>query len=126
MKIHNCFYNNIHVISNFIKFNNNEILPFKDKIIHTNNKCISSLPISFNNKIIDKKYILLFGDLIEDLKMVSKKDINKTLSFGFLEKDVKKNLELYKNSFDIVLTDNSSFDDIENILKPKIGIYNNI
>lgn len=117
LKLHNCFYDNIHIISNFIKFNNNSILPFTDKIIHTSNKCINSLPVDFNNKINNKEYILLFGDLIEDLKMVSKEDLNRTLSFGFLEKNVSQNLELYKKDFDVVLTNNSSFYDIEDILK---------
>lgn len=117
LKLHNCFYDNIHIISNFIKFKNNSILPFSDKIIHTSNKCVNSLPVDFNNKINSKEYILLFGDLIEDLKMVSKKDLNRTLSFGFLEKNVSQNIELYKKYFDVVLTDNSSFHDIQNILK---------
>ena len=50
-------------------------------------------------------------------KMVSKEDLNRTLSFGFLEKNVSQNLELYKKDFDVVLTNNSSFYDIEDILK---------
>lgn len=115
-KLNNCFYDNIHVISNFIKFDNNKMLPFDDKIIHSSNKDINLLPTNFANKIKDKSYILLFGNLIEDLNMVNRKDLSKTISFGFLEKNADENLNRYRNSYDIVLTDNSSFYDVENIL----------
>lgn len=116
LKLNNCFYDNIYVISNFIKFDNNKMLPFNDKIIHSSNKDINVLPIDFANKIKDKTYILLFGNLIEDLNMVNKEDLSKTISFGFLEKNVDESLNRYRNSYDVVLTDNSSFYDVESIL----------
>lgn len=117
LKLNNCFYNNIYIISNFIKFDNTmTMLPFNDKIIHTSNKDINLLPINVANKIKDKNYILLFGNLIEDLNMVNKEDLSKTISFGFLEKNVDMNINRYRNSYDVVLTDNSSFDDVEGIL----------
>ena len=92
------------------------MLPFNDKIIHSSNKHIETLPSNFLDKITNLPYILLFGNLIEDLNMINEQDLNKTISFGFLEKNVDVNLSKYKNSFDIVLTDNSSFNDVENIL----------
>lgn len=116
LKQNECLYDNIHVISNFLKFEDNHMLPFQDKMIYTFNKCINQLPTTISTKIMHKDYILLFGDLIEDLNMVSKEDLDRTLSFGFLEKNVKDNLEFYRSSFDIVLTNNSSFDDVQNIL----------
>lgn len=117
LKLHNCLYDNIHIISNFFNFNNNDILPFdKTNIIHTCNKQLSTLPEILQMQIKPNSSILLFGDYIEDINMVPKKDLDKTLSFGFLEKNVDKNLEKYKNAFDIVLTDNSSFRDVQNVL----------
>lgn len=116
LKYNNCLYDNVCIVSNFIKFKNNEMLPFNDEIIHSSNKNINLLPSNFLNKIKNKKHILLFGNLIEDLNMVNKEDLNRTISFGFLEKNVDKNMELYKNSYDVVLTDNSSFYDVEKIL----------
>lgn len=116
LKLNNCFYDNIYVISNFIKFDNNKMVHFNDKIIHTSNKDINVLPIDFANKIKNKSCILLFGNLIEDLDMVNKNDLSRTISFGFLEKNVDENLNRYRNSYDVVLTDNSSFYDVENIL----------
>lgn len=114
LKLNDCYYDNVSIISNFIKFENNMMLPFTDKMIHSSNK---SLDVAkFDNNLLDKDFILLFGDLIEDLSMISKSDLDRTISFGFLEANVKENLDLYKKSFDVVLTDNSSFYDVNKIL----------
>jgi len=91
--------------------------PFENNIIHSCNKCITSLPEGFKNTISKKDYILLFGDLIEDLKMVPKEDFPRTLTFGFLDEKINDNLEFYKNNFDIVLTNNSSYEDVQNVFK---------
>lgn len=117
LKLNSCFYDNVHIISNFIKFENNKMLPFKDDIIHTCNKSIDRLPDYIYKEIKSKDYILLFGDLIEDLNMIHKEDLDKTISFGFLDKNVDTNFNFYKQHFDVVLTNNSSFDDVAKILK---------
>lgn len=116
LKINNCYYDDIHIISNDIKFDDGAMLEFTDTILHSSNKSIEALPYSLKNEILSKDYILLFGDLIEDLNMVPKEDLTKTLSFGFLDKNIEDNLEFYKSAFDVVLTNNSSFDDVRNIL----------
>lgn len=121
LKANECLYSNISIISNFIKFDDNKMLPFNDKIIHTSNKDINVLSVDFANKIKDKNYILLFGNLIEDLNMVNKKDLSKTISFGFLEKNADENINRYRNSYDVVLTDNSSFDVVRDILNDIIN-----
>lgn len=115
--LNNCFYDNIHIISNFFSFDDNKLLPFNAPIIHTCNKSMSSLPNNFEKEISDKEYILLFGDFIEDINMVPKSDLYRTLSFGFLEKNVETNLKSYQDAFDVVLTDNASFDDAMDVLK---------
>lgn len=117
LKLYNCLYDNIYIVSNFIDFENNLMLPFSYNIIHSCNKSINNLPFEVAKKIENKNYILLFGDLVEDLKMVGSRDLYKTVSFGFLDKNVDENFNFYKNSFDVVLTDNSSFYDVKNILK---------
>lgn len=47
--------------------------------------------------------------------MVSKDKLNKTITVGFLDKKVEQNLELYKSTFDIVLTYNASFKEVEKL-----------
>lgn len=114
LKLNNCLYDNVFIISNFIKFKDNIMLPFNDNMIHSSNKSLNV--INFNNNFFNKDFILLFGDLIEDLNMVPKNDLPRTISFGFLEINVEENLDLYKKSFDVVLTNNSSFVDVTTLL----------
>lgn len=120
LKKYNCLYSNIHVFSNFIQFKNDKMVHFSDNIIHTSNKSISVLPLDLQSEILSKDYVLIFGDLIEDLNMVPKESLKNCLSFGFLENNIDKNLEFYKKAFDVVLTDNSSFVDVMDILTKKL------
>lgn len=106
LKENNCYFENMYIISNFIEFD--EIGNMKKfdnkKIIHTLNKTmIGHLPKKFEEKIKDKKYKLLFGDLIEDIKMVEQKELKNTITVGFLDKP-NNNLEVYNKNFDMVLT----------------------
>lgn len=112
----NCLYSNIHITSNFIEFENDRMLPFEDKMIHTSNKSINRLPLNLKEEILSKDYILLFGDLIEDLNMLRGHNSSNVISFGFLENRVSENLHHYTKAFDVVLTGNSSFIDIDKIL----------
>lgn len=116
LALHNCLYDNIYIMSNFLTFEKNRLLPFSSPIIHTCNKTLSALPTTVTQKLNQKEYFLLFGDFIEDIHMVPKEDLRKTLSFGFLEKKVTENLRQYQNSFDIVLTDNTSFYEVQDML----------
>lgn len=121
LKLNNCLYDNVHIISNFIEFQNNKMKPFSNNMIHSCNKNLSKIPTNFSSRLENKDYILLFGDLIEDLNMVSKEDLTKTISFGFLEKKIEVNLEFYKNAFNVVLTNNSSFNDVFSIIENLIN-----
>lgn len=63
-----------------------------------------------------KDFALLFGDIVDDVNMVMKDKLKKTITVGFLDQKIEENLELYKSTFDIVLTDNSSFQEIEDVI----------
>ena len=89
---------------------------FSDNMIHTSNKSMSVLPLDLQNEFLSKDYVLVFGDLVEDLDMAKGIDFNKVLSFGFLEHSIKENLNFYRQAFDVVLTDGSSFFEVQNIL----------
>ena len=100
----------MYIISNFIEFDKKgNVKKFDNsKIIHSLNKTINGhLPNESKKKIKNKKYKILVGDLIEDIKMVDKDDLNKTLTIGILTKEMEneENLRLYNAKFDIVLTD---------------------
>ena len=85
------------------------------KMIHTLNKTINGhLPDEFERKIENKKYQILIGDLIEDIKMVDKTQLDTTLKIGILTKEMEneENLKLYRENFDIVLTEEENLEEI--------------
>ena len=52
--------------------------------------------------------------------MVPEEQWDETILVGFLNENIKNNLEKYKNSFDITLTKNdASFENLENCLNLK-------
>jgi 5'-nucleotidase len=106
LKTNNCYFENMCIISNFIEFDENGNMKKFDnkKIIHTLNKRMEGhTPKEFEEKAKNRKYKLLFGDLIEDLKMVKPEEIENTVTVGLLE-NLDENLEIYNKNFDIVLT----------------------
>ena len=60
--------------------------------------------------------LYFFGDIIEDTYMVPKGNMQNTITVGFLDKDIEKNFNKYKDHFDIVLTNNASFNDVLDII----------
>lgn len=116
LKKYDCFYPNIDVFSNFIQFENDKMIRFSGNMIHTSNKSLSYLPLNLQKEVLTKDYVLVFGDLIEDLDMAKSIDFNKVLSFGFLEHSIKENLNFYRQAFDVVLTDGASFFEVQKIL----------
>ena len=68
--------------------------------------------------IENREYIILLGDRVEDIKMIPKDKLKNTITFGFLDEDkgIEQNLEKYNSNFDVVLTNNSSFEDVIKIL----------
>ena len=68
------------------------------------------------DKINNRDYTLLLGDLIDDINMIEQGRLENTVTVGFLDKKITENLKLYKENFDIVLTDNSSYRELEKIL----------
>ena len=116
----NCYYDNIHILSNNLVFENGKMQKFNSDLIHTYNKNMDGLSED-SKKIIEKvDNIILFGDLIEDIGIVDDKDLYRTLTIGFLEANVRENLDNYQANFDIVLTDeDASFDKAREIINLK-------
>ncbi len=114
-----CYYDNMDIISNFIKFDNDEkMIRFSDNIIHSLNKNIDELDdLRIKKMINSKKYRIVIGDLVEDINMIGKYPDDKSLKIGFLNQNNEGNLEVYKENFDIVLTKENNFYDIENYIK---------
>ena len=113
LKINDCYYDNISIYSNYYDYSSHKnhicnVTPYnKDKILFSNKT---------NDLIKNRKYILLLGDLIADINMVLHEKLENTITVGFLDKNIEKNLEEYNSNFDIVLTNNSSFEDVINLI----------
>ncbi len=104
LKREDCYYDNIQILSNKLKFENGKMKEFDGHLIHTYNKNMNRLSKEIKEEIEKKNNILLFGDLIEDIGIVDDKDLYKTLTIGFLENNVEENLDVYQDNYDIVLT----------------------
>ena len=107
----------MHIISNYIEFQDGYIKTIKGETIHALNKNIVNLEDKSKRLLENRKNILLLGDGLADLKMVSEKDIENTITVGFLEERVEENLEYFNKAFDIVITNKGSFKDVNDILK---------
>jgi len=114
----NCYFENVFVLSNFLKFDNKRLVGFNNNIIHSLNKDIVNLPDNILERIKNRSNIILFGDSISDIKMASLYDKSNILSIGFLEENLENNLKHFKDTFDIVATEKSSLAEI--VKKSKI------
>ncbi len=116
LKFNNCNYANIQIYANYcdIEKKQNDIYSVtpvsKQKVTFTE---------KLENIIATKEYALLFGDVVDDVNMVTKEKLEQTIAVGFLDKKIEQNLDLYKSKFDIVLTDNASFKEVEDIILSK-------
>jgi HAD superfamily hydrolase (TIGR01544 family) len=115
----NCMFNNIKIVSNFFEFNNGITTINMNNIMATSNKEYIRIPEKIRNQIEEREKALVFGDLIEDIKMIDKEKLQNTLTFGFLDENIEQNLERYKENFDIILTGNDNFNTVRKILKNK-------
>lgn len=117
LKNENDYYDNIKIVSNFISFENGIIKEIIGETIHALNKNIVKLDNDSKMLLENRENILLLGDGLADLKMVSKEKIENTITIGFLDEKIEENLEYFNKEFDIVVTNQGSLDDVNNILK---------
>lgn len=118
-KIHHCNFDNIGIISNFITFKEDKMQKFTKPMIHSMNKKLENHVSSiWKNKINQKQYAILCGDIIEDIEMIKKEEQEKVITIGFLNTKIEENLTFYNQNYDIVLTNQEAcFQEVENIIK---------
>ena len=107
-----CNFDNIHIISNFIKFEDGIAVGVCENVIHSLNKNEVSLPPDIKDIIKDRPNIILLGDSISDVKMAKEDDRESALKIGFLEEKVEENKTYFENSFDVVCTDNTTYTEL--------------
>ena len=111
-----CLFKNIVIVSNFFEFKNGKANIELNSIMATLNKEYKKIPQNIRNKLEQKENAILFGDLIEDIKMANEEKLSNTITVGFLDANVEDNLKEFNKNFDVVLTEDNNFNDVIKIL----------
>ncbi|XP_076382262.1 cytosolic 5'-nucleotidase IIIB [Megalopta genalis] len=103
-------FNNVKVISNFLKYKDGKIVGFRNKrLIHVFNKNEHAIEQEYFKVLERRRNVLLMGDSLGDASMVDgMKDVGAVLKIGFLYDHVDSSLESYMEVFDIVLVDDQT------------------
>ncbi len=116
---HNLNFSNIKIISNnFIWDEDWKAIWYKQPIIHSFNKdetVLKEKPEIYK-KIQNRKNVILLWDSLWDHHMVDWFDYKNLISIWFLNDKEDELLEEYKKRYDIVITWDWDFDEINNIL----------
>lgn len=109
---HNSLYENIHIASNQILWDENgKAVGVRSPIIHTFNKNYSAVKnLDFFEKIKERKNVILLGDGEGDAEMLFGFEYDNVIKIGFLNEGVKMDLEKFKNSYDVLVLNDSSMD----------------
>jgi len=118
LKEKNLLLSNIHIIGNMLEFNKEgKFTGIKDnRIIHVLNKREAELKgLSIYSELEKRKNIILLGDSIDDLQMIENSEYENLISIIFLES--LESLELVKQKFDIIITNDSDFSEVNKLLE---------
>ncbi len=118
------YYDNIHILSNNLKFQSGIVCGIDGQIIHTLNKNTIAIPSAILEKIKYRNNILLMGDSLEDIHMVDSSLRNNTLRIGFLGDNKNENLPYYYKEFDIICTGDENMNQIVRALRKTSVRYN--
>lgn len=90
MKCNNAFFDNVKIISNFLKYKGNQLDGFSnDVLIHAYNKNECALAEDYLAVLRKRRNVLLMGDTTGDASMVDRVEDTKTvLKIGFLYEHV--------------------------------------
>lgn len=117
LKNNECNFDNIYIVSNFIKFENGiAVGVLENNVIHSLNKNEVSLPEEIMQLVVDRPNIILLGDSVSDTKMAQEEKRNNALKIGFLEEKVEENRKYFEDQFDLVCTDNTDYNDLSKVL----------
>lgn len=112
-------YNNTQIISNFFNFDKEgKAVSLKKRVIHVMNKDDTSIAdLEIYPELLKRKNVLLLGDSLGDLGMVEGFPYENLIKIGFLDYDIKENLEAYKEAFDVVITGDGDMGFVVDLMK---------
>ncbi len=111
-------YDNIHIITNSMNYNENgNAVSFKEPIIHVFNKgeiALKGLPIM--KELKNRKNVILLGDSLGDLDMVQGFDYDNLIKIGFYNYE-EESLEDFKKNFDVIILNDGKMDFVNDLIK---------
>lgn len=119
LKRQGVLYDNVFILTNLYEWDSKgNATGVKPPLIHVFNKdetVLRDFPKIYG-KIKNRKNVLLLGDSIGDLGMIEGFDYNILIKIGFLNENIKEDLDLYKKKFDVVITNDGSMDYLNKIM----------
>ena len=114
---------NVHVISNFFRFDSQGVVAgFQKQIIHPFNKNeVAVREHPYYQEIKERKNAILLGDKVEDLHMSAGLGHEQIIAIGFLNEQDKASLEKFKASFDMVITGDGPLDAVTSLVEEIVG-----
>lgn len=116
-------YENIHIVAAFMEFDEaGKMLGVHEPIIHSLNKyeiILKDFPVF--ETIKNRPNVLLLGDSADDVGMIEGFDYRNLLKIGFLNENMEESLEIFKKTFDVVLTGDPGMDYTNNLLGEMFG-----
>ena len=112
-----CDFDNIFIVSNFIKFENGIAVGVNDNVIHALNKNEVSLPENLKHLVKDRPNVILLGDSLSDIRMAKESERSNALKIGFLEEKIEENKKYFCEQFDVVCTDNTDYNELSKKLR---------
>lgn len=113
-------YPNIfYVINKFNWDKNGKAISIQPPIIHSLNKeetILSEIP-EIHTAIQNRKNVILLGNNIGDIDMITGFEYENLLKIGFYNDNDDKFLPKYKENFDLILTEDMDFDPINELIK---------
>lgn len=110
----------IKLIANMLEFDGTDTaMRFSSPLITTGNKAkVAAEQKEYFNSHSDRVNSILLGDNIEDIQMGScvKEYSKNLLTIGFLNDRVEDRLDLYLDTFDVVVLNDPDFSDINQLL----------
>ncbi len=120
LKKRDLLFENIHIISNTFEWNDQGYaIGVKKPIIHTlskNETIVKDFPNIFE-KVKNRKNVILLGDSVSDIEMIAGFNYDNLIKIGFLNEDVEKDMEGYKQAFDVLILNDSSVEFLNNLLQ---------
>ena len=98
---------------------NDVAIKSREPVIHCMNKnetVLSDLPEIYKN-VEDRKNVILLGDGIGDLGMITGFEYDNLIKVGFLNPGEEDNLEIYEKNFDMIITKDSDIRPVNKLMR---------